>query len=117
MSDKAAAETPESKAVVAEAKPRTKVVDSVGLCTWFYVEMAGEGYRVLAETAAYAQAIVEAHRADKKVQRVGLLKAPPVRGEQVLVQAPPVQVSETSPVKDQEAAKARPVNYVATSAY
>lgn len=72
---------------------------------WFWVELAGEGYTVLAETQTYAQLIVSQHRPAKRVQRVSLRKNPPQKGDLVLKQIEHVEGSE-----------ARIVNYVAEGA-
>lgn len=72
---------------------------------WFWVELAGEGYTVLAETQTYAQLIVSSHRPSKKVHRVSLRKESPTRGDLVLKQVPHAEGSD-----------ARIVNYVAEGA-
>lgn len=61
---------------------------------WFYIELAGEGYAVLAESQTYAGLIVEAYRPDKKVQRIGVRKGSPTTGDAVLKQVAHVKGSE-----------------------
>jgi hypothetical protein len=103
--DALATEQPTGQPAEKPAGPFTEQVEQVGLCTWFWVELAAEGYSVLAETPSYAEQIVAQHRPSKAVQRVGIRTSRPTRGDLVLKQVEHVEGSEH-----------RKVNYVAEGA-